>query len=60
MTSSFGSPVLVAASVELIQVERELFSLKTDVMMTVNRCSDLASCIIIVAIVFILNQFCIQ
>ena len=36
---SFGSPVL-ATSVELIQAETELASLKTDVMMTANRCSD--------------------
>ena len=38
---SFGSPVL-ATSVELVQAETELSSsLKTDVMMTANRCSDL-------------------
>ena len=35
-----GSPVL-ATSAELVQVETELASLKTDVMMTANRCSDL-------------------
>ena len=39
-SGSFGSPVL-ATSVELVQAETELSSLKTDVMMTVNRCSDL-------------------
>ena len=39
-SGSFGSPVLVT-SVELIQVETEFSSLKTDVMMTANRCSDL-------------------
>ena len=37
---SFGGPVLVT-SVELIQAEIELSSLKTDVVMTANRCSDL-------------------
>ena len=42
MACSFGSPVLVTY-VELVQVETELSSLKTDVMMTVNRCSDLTS-----------------
>ena len=36
----FGSPVL-ATSVELVQAETEFSSLKTDVMMTANRCSDL-------------------
>ena len=36
----FGSPVLVT-SVELVQAETEFCSLKTDVMMTANRCSDL-------------------
>ena len=36
----FGSPVLVT-SVELIQADTELSSLKSDVMMTANRCSDL-------------------
>ena len=39
-SGSFGSPVL-ATSVELVQAETELSSLKTDVMMTTNRCSDL-------------------
>ena len=39
-SGSFGSPVL-ATSVELAQAERELSSLKTDTMMTANRCSDL-------------------
>ena len=39
-SGSFGSPVLTT-SVELVQVETELSSLKTDVMMTANRCSDL-------------------
>ena len=37
---SFGSPVL-ATSVEPIQAETELSSLKTDIMMKANRCSDL-------------------
>ena len=37
---SFGSPVL-ATSVEPIQAETELSSLKTDVMMKANKCSDL-------------------
>ena len=39
----FGSPVLglLATSVELVQAETEFSSLKTDVMMTANRCSDL-------------------
>ena len=41
-SDSFGSQVLVT-SVELVQVEAELFSLKTDGMMTVNRCSDFTS-----------------
>ena len=39
-SGSFGSPVL-STSVELVQVETELSSLKTDVMMIANRCSDL-------------------
>ena len=39
-SGSFGSPVL-ATSVELVQAETELSSLKTDVMMTANRCADL-------------------
>ena len=39
-SGSFGSPVLVT-TVELVQAETELSSLKTDVMMTTNRCSDL-------------------
>ena len=39
-SGSFGSPVLVT-SVELVQADTELSSLKTDVMMTANRCSDL-------------------
>ena len=39
-SGSFGSPLL-ATSVELIQAEAELSSLKTDVMMTANSCSDL-------------------
>ena len=39
-SGSFSSPVL-ATSVELIQVETELSSLKIDVMMIANRCSDL-------------------
>ena len=38
-SGSFDSPVL-ATSVELVQAETEFFSLKTDVMMTANRCSD--------------------
>ena len=38
-SGSFGSPVLVT-SVKLVQAETELFSLKTDVMMTDNRFSD--------------------
>ena len=42
MACSFGSPVLMTP-VELVQVKTELSSLKTDVMMTVNRCSDLTS-----------------
>ena len=40
-SGSFGSPVL-ATSVELIQVERAS-SLKTDVMMTADRCTGLIS-----------------
>ena len=39
---SFGSPVL-ATFVKLVQVETELSSLKFDVMMTANRCSDFKS-----------------
>ena len=39
-SGSFGSPVLVT-SVEPIQVETELSSLKTDVMITADRYSDL-------------------
>ena len=39
-SGSFGSPVL-ATSVELVQTKAEFSSLKTDVMMTANRCSDL-------------------
>ena len=39
-SGSFGSPVL-ASYVELVQAETELSSLKTDVMMIANRCSDL-------------------
>ena len=39
-SATFGSPVL-ATSVELVQAETELSSLKTDVMMTANRYSDL-------------------
>ena len=39
-SGSFGSPVL-ATSVELVQVETELSSLKTHVMMIADRCSDL-------------------
>ena len=42
-----------------MQAETELSSLKTDVMMTANRCSDLTLrllIIIVFAIVFILNQ----
>ena len=42
MACSFGSPVLVT-SVEFVQEEKELSSLKTDVMMTVKICSDLTS-----------------
>ena len=42
MACSFGSPVSVT-SVALIQVGTELSSLKTDVMITVNRYSDLTS-----------------
>ena len=38
-SSSFGSPVLVT-SVEVVQTETELSSLKTDVMMTADRYSD--------------------
>ena len=61
-SAGFGSPVLVT-SVKLVQVETELSSLKTDVMMTANRCSDLIFkllLILIFAIVFFLNQFYIQ
>ena len=39
-SGSFGNPML-AISVKLIQVETELSSLKSDVMMTANRCSGL-------------------
>ena len=39
-SGSFGSAVLVT-SVELIQAEIELSSLKSNVMMTPDRCSDL-------------------
>ena len=39
-SGSFGSPVL-ATTVELIQAETELPSLKTDFMTIANRCSDL-------------------
>ena len=45
-------------SVELVQAEIELSSLKTDVTMTANRCSHLTFrlfIIIIFTIVFILN-----
>ena len=38
-SSSFGSPLL-ATSVELVQAETELSSLKTDVMITANRSVD--------------------
>ena len=38
-SGSFGSPVL-ATSVELVQAETELLSLKSDVMMTADRCSN--------------------
>ena len=55
-SDNFGNAVLVT-SVELIQMETELSSLKTAVMMTADRCSDLTLIIIIFAIVFILNQF---
>ena len=56
---SFGSLVL-ATSVELVQVETEISSLKTDVIMIADRCFDLTFwllIIIIFAIVFISNQF---
>ena len=36
----FGSPAL-ATFVELVQAETEFSSLKTGVMMTANKCSDL-------------------
>ena len=39
-SGSFGSPML-ATFVELVQAETELSSLKTDVIMTANRRSDL-------------------
>ena len=39
-SGSFGSLVL-ATSVQLVQAETERSSLKTDVMMTAYRCSDL-------------------
>ena len=39
-SGSFGSPLL-ATSVEFVQAETELPSLKTDVMMTANRCFDI-------------------
>ena len=39
-SGSFGSPLL-ATSVELIQAETGLSCLKTDVIMTANRCCDL-------------------
>ena len=39
-SGSFGSPALTTL-VELVQVDTELSSLKTDVMLTVDRCSDL-------------------
>ena len=39
-SGNFGSPVLVT-SVKLVQAETELSSLKTCVMMTADRCSDL-------------------
>ena len=38
-SDSFGSPAL-ATSVELVQAETELLSLKADIMMIANRCSD--------------------
>ena len=60
-SDNFGNAVL-ATSVELIQTETEteLSSLKTAVMMTADRCSDLTFSLLIIiifAIVFILNQF---
>ena len=42
-SGSFGSPLLVT-SVELVQAETRAFFLKTDVMMTADRCSDLTFC----------------
>ena len=39
-SGNFGSQVLVK-SVELVQAETEFSSLKTNVMMTANGCSDL-------------------
>ena len=51
---------MLVTSVELVQVETELYSLKTDVMMTANRYSDLTFSLLIIiifAIIFILNQF---
>ena len=46
-SGSFGSPLLVI-SVELVQAETEFFSLKTDVMITANRCSDLTFSLLII------------
>ena len=58
-SGGFGNPVLVT-SVELVQAETECSSSKNDVMMTAKRCSDLTFRLLIIAIVFILNQFYIQ
>ena len=54
-SGSFCSPVL-ATYVELVQAETKLSCLKTDVMMTADRRSDLFLTVIF-AIVFIVNQF---
>ena len=48
-SDSFGSPVLTT-SVELVQVETKHSSLKTDVMMTANRCSTLTFWLLIIVI----------
>ena len=55
-SGSFGSPVL-ATSVELVQVETELSSLKTDVTMTADRCSELIFWLLIIIIFAIVFSF---
>ena len=50
---------MLATSVELVQAETELSSLKTDVMMTANRCSDLTFWLLIIIVFAIVNTIII-